>query len=1137
VQGTRVTPVRTGAVCAIVAACAALLVAPAGATAKQAEIVVGREGTRLERLAARELQRFLSDLTGARLSIVDDDGDRGRPEPQIIVGRPETNEAIARLVAAGELPEALPDQAFALRTVTVRGRRSIAVLGGDDAGSLYGAYDLLERYGARFYIDRDVLPEAKRRFEIESVDVVRRPAQEVRGLLPWHDFLNGPSGYSYEDFKHYVDQMVKQKLNTLIVHNYSGAYPDADINEPFMNFECRGTGHGGFLDTSVSNQRWGLATTRARDMAFGAGRLLPFDVLGSDAARYTDEQPDAQRNIFLKAKAMMQQVIRYAQSREMEVVMATDLDELPRAIDEAGCTWHDEDVLRARIDDILQTYPTLRNIQLYIGESSGATTPQVIEALRFVHAYLAEKRPGARLITGGWFQEQRMPEMDRELPEDIIFSMLLPHDMTVRPEWEQLSPGRERWPIPWMEFDGGLSEPQFAVGRMQEVLPQFRAMGVEGMVGILWRTRAAATNVGYFAQDSWQPEGEALDRRAFYRDFAARSFGPDLADAGADALEAVEATGYPKFATAEYVGPERPPGWNLCGCAAAADTAAAHGAIEQRFEAMKARARDRSSRANLDYFAQFMRWMRAFWTTQHTVPAAAAKAQPKGDIRINVGGGASADLGPDTGYESGNTYTTTGTVANDFGYQEAIRSERWADARPLVYGFEAPAGTYRVELFFQEGYFGYVVPGDPVGLRVFDVEIEGQVLADDFDIAAAAGGSLRGVRLAYDVPVTDGRLDIRFVNEVSNPKVDIIKAFRVDDDGNPLPPVPGDAAGGWEDLKRSGFQESIEAYQGMAGSLPSLGGLVSAAGGRWYPAYREFERAVTEQLPVEPPQHVVAEGSPAGAEVTWRGAGVGYDVYRAPAEGGEFAKLNDEPLTGTRYFDRADGSFRYAVRAIAADGAVSPLSLPARVAAGRADHAAPRVFSIPENLQAVAGEPLRVPATAVDDRAAEHLEATLRYRDGGDRRWRSVEMRPNVLGQPATFYADVPPRGEGTVEYYVRVSDGRNAGYWPAAGREQPLSATVAEASGPRPGPVRDLDAGSLVTWSAAAGDVHTYEIYRGTSPHFPADSAHYLTYVPAQQHVFRDVDVEPGRRYYYRVLARSISERSGPVSRAVARE
>jgi hypothetical protein len=1113
-----------------------------GPGAPEAAIVVGDEAPALERLAARELQRNLALVTGARLPIIRHSESRSTaPRALLLVGRPQTNGAIAELAARGELPQAAPAaEGFLLKTVTVRERQSIAVVGGDDAGTLYGAYDLLERYGARFQIDRDVLPETTQPFEVKQLDVARRPAQKVRGLLPWNDFLNGPSAFSYADYKHYVDQMLKLKLNTLVVHNYSGAYPGANTNEPFMNFECRGVGHDGFLDTSISNQRWGLASTRAQDMAFGAGRLLPFDVLGSDAARYTDGQPDAQRNIFLKAKSMLQKVIRYAQARDMEVVLATDLDELPRAIDAAGCRWNDQAVLRARIDDILDTYPTLKYVQLYVGEGSGASTQDVIDALRFVHGHLAARRPGARLVTGGWFKEHRMPAMDRALPEDVIFSTLLTHYMSVRPEWEQLSPGRERWPIPWLEFDGGLSEPQFAVGRMRDVLPRFRAMGAEGMIGIHWRTRALASNVAYLAQDSWQPDGQALDRHAFYRDFAAHQFGAGLAEAGAQALEAIEATGYPKFSTPEFSG------WSMCGCADAIDRANAHGAIAERLEALKLLAPDATSRANLDYYARFMRWMRAFWTAHHAVPSAAAKAQPHGGVRINAGGGRSGDLDGDAGFASGTrTYTTSRTVTNDFGYQEAMRSERLADRRPLVYAFEVPNGTHRVELFFQEAWFGVAEPGPSVGKRVFDVEVEGRLLTDNFDIAAAAGGPLRGVKLSYDVPVTDGRLDIRLVNVVSNPKIDIIKAVRVDAAGNPLPPPPGDAVAAWEALKQSGFQESIDAYRGMVGSLPSLGGLVSAAGGRWYEAYRGFERAVVGELAVKPPRQLVAKGLRGGAILSWRpydGAPVGgYNVYRAPAAGGAFVRLNSAPVAATHYVDGADGDFRYAVTTRGAGGAESPRSFEARVAAGRADHTPPRVFLIPENLEAVAGESLRITATAVDERASAELRAALVYRVGGGP-WQSLPMRANVLGQPSTLYADIPPQDEGVVEYYVLVTDGDNFGFGPVAGPRQPLSAAVVTPSGERPGAVGGLTAvtgadraGVMLIWNAAPGAVHDYEIYRGESPDFPADSAHYLTYVPSQQRAFRDLHTESGRTYHYRVRARSIHERSGPVAAPVA--
>jgi hypothetical protein len=53
--------------------------------------------------------------------------------------------------------------------------------------------------------------------------------------------------------------------------------------------------------------------------------------------------------------------------------------------------------------------------------------------------------------------------------------------------------------------------------------------------------------------------------------------------------------------------------------------------------------------------------------------------------------------------------------------------------------------------------------------------------------------------------------------------------------------------------------------------------------------------------------------------------------------------------------------------------------------------------------------------------------------------------------------------------------------------------------------------AGTLLIWNAAPGGVHQYEVYRGESADFAADSAHYLTYVPSQQRVFRDPTSIPG--------------------------
>jgi len=1158
----------------MLAIAAGLLAAPTlAARSAPAAIVVGENAGRLEHLAAREVQRYLYHLTGEMLEI------RSAAAPDlvrfasVVIGQVDTNGLIRRLVDEGLLPDrqtAPGPEGYVIRSVEYAGRQMLAVMGSDANGTLYGSYELLEHYGARFYIGRDVLPESPTPFTIKPLDITKEPAVQRRGLLPWHDFLNGPSGYSYEDFTSYIDQLVKLKMNTLVLHNYGGGYPDEDINEPFMDFECNGARPESWLDTSIDNQRWGMAPSYAGDLAFRSGDYLPYDVLGSDAARYTKAQPQAQEHIVAKAKAMMQKVIRYAQARGVEVVLGTDFDILPASMREAGCDPLDPSVLRARIDDILTTYPTVKYIQMYFNEVSGTPTAEAIEAYRFMRDHLAEKRPWARLVTGSWFQEARFPQMHAELPRDIVFSTLMPHDMTVRPEWAQVAGEREAWPVPWMEFDGGLSEPQLAVSRMAQQLPQLREAGVSGVIGILWREMPAEANVAYLAQDLWRRPGDVLSARDFYRDYAAHAFGPDAAEQGAQALQELEQGGvYPgvgslPLTTPEYVG------WTRWADPSALSYADHYQKLESKFRSLAPLVTTTTGRRNLEFYTEFLRWLREYWTAQHNVPAAAARARPRLINHFLVDAGSTEpekDLEPDYGYYGGppNNFTTSGVVENDFGYPTAIRSERWS-SETFGYRFDVPEGydRYRVELYFQEGYFGVNVPGDPVGKRVFDIAINDTVVAEDFDIAREAGGSLQGIRLSFDVAISDRVLDIQFRPVVSNPKVDIIRAYPIDASGTPLPKEfePGQPVQAWKDLKHSGFRAAIDAYQHMVRDLPGLGGLVSAAGGRWYAtapdcprcartSYTTYERQVVDELPIAPPDALVVRGTRTGATLTWRVRPssdstdlVGYHVYRRPVSDPTFHRLTSTPIAATSYQDKADGEFVYAVTSVRRDGTESPYSYEQSVAAGRADDEPPRLLLLPHNLTGTRGEPLPVTAVAVDQRAPTYVRATLHYRRLGEHTWHSVPMRRNSLARPYAFFAQVPARhvtGE-TIEYYVSASDGRVTSYAPAGAPRLTASALVMHADSPVPEVVRDVEAtwdpkaeGVMLRWPSAGPETHTYAIYRSTTRGFKPDRSTYVTYVPARQRVFLDVDVEPGTTYRYRIQPANVEGRSPSASKEVA--
>lgn len=1165
VPGERVRARAAAALCAgIVGASLLVLPQPAHGVAAAPMVVVGEDAPRLERLAAAEVQRYLYHLTGDKLEIrTDAEIDEDSAAPMVTVGQRDTNAVIADMADDGLLPgedDSPGPEGYVIRTVTYGGADAIAVMGTDDNGTLYGSYELLERYGARFYIGRDVLPEHREPFAVKQLDITEKPAVARRGLLPWHDFLNGPSGYSYEDFESYINQLAKMKMNTLVLHNYGGGYPAEDINEPFMDFECDGEHPDAWLDTSVDNDRWGMAPFRTGGLAFRSGDYFRYGVMGSDAARYTKEQPDSQKYIFAKAKAMMRKTIRHAQSRGVEVVLGTDFDILPASMRQAGCEPLDPEVLKARLDDILRTYPTLKYIQMYYNEVSDTSTADAIEAYRLMRDYLAEKRPWARLVTGSWFQETRFPEMDAALPRDITFSTLLPHDMTVRPEWEDVAKKRSAWPVPWMEFDGGLSEPQLAVGRMAEQLPKLRAAGVQGIIGILWREMPAEANVSYLAQDLWRNPGDALPAADFYRDYAAHVFGGAAAQAGAKVLQALEDGGvYPgvgalPLTTPEYVG------WTRWADAQAPTYSDHYDELQAAFRELDPLVSTASGEEALNFYTQFMRWGSEYWAAQHRVPAAVSAAVPKLTNYFLVNSGESEpenDLRADYGhYGTTNTYTTSGTVENDFGYPQAIRSERWS-SQVFGYRFDVPEGyeRYRVELYFQEGYFGVVIPGDPVGRRVFDITINGTLVEEDFDIAETAGGSLKGVRLVFEVPVAD-ELDIQFRPVVSNPKIDIVRAYPIDAEGEPLPKEfePGRPLRAWGDIKASGFRDAIDAYQHMVRDLPTLGGLLSAAGGRWYEtaegcgrcapvAYKDYERQVVEELPVAPPDNLVVRGMRGGASLSWRPYDgkdseiAGYQVYRKPVSGGGFERLTAEPVSGTSFVDEADGGFVYAVSAVDRGGDESPLSYEESVEAGSADDSAPRVLLIPRNLEAVRGESLRVTALAMDGRAPAEVSATLHYRSLGEGKWKSVEMRRSALARPYAFFADVPAGdvGKESLEYYVSATDGANTGYAPAGAPEVTGSVLVEPVASAVPGTVRGLSGswdgqagGVMLAWEPTSPLANEYNIYRSTDAGFTPSRATYVTYVPAGQKFFLDVNTEPGVTYYYKIEPESIAGRTG---------
>ncbi|MCM4165165.1 hypothetical protein DHC50_16325 [Arenibacter sp. A80] len=133
--------------------------------------------------------------------------------------------------------------------------------------------------------------------------------------------------------------------------------------------------------------------------------------------------------------------------------------------------------------------------------------------------------------------------------------------------------------------------------------------------------------------------------------------------------------------------------------------------------------------------------------------------------------GGSAATGNPSPYYKGSVDKTYGSntplVSNNTGYPDTVfQTERHIDGATLM-NWEFPAnGIYEVNILFNENWTGEA--NDP---RVFDVEIESDLVLNDYRPSVAAGGFNIAKVETFTVEVTDGIMNIDFIKGTQNPSV------------------------------------------------------------------------------------------------------------------------------------------------------------------------------------------------------------------------------------------------------------------------------------------------------------------------------------------------------------------------------
>jgi alpha-glucuronidase len=144
-------------------------------------LVEGRSHT-LE-LARAELQTGLGGLLGTQVPLVEET----RSDGAILVGTPDSSRAIARLrLPLGNLGR----EGYLIRSVSLNGRRAIAIAANSEVGALYGAFHLLRLIQTRSPIDQ--------------VDISEKPDVKLRVLNHWDNLdrtvERGYAGFSIWDW-------------------------------------------------------------------------------------------------------------------------------------------------------------------------------------------------------------------------------------------------------------------------------------------------------------------------------------------------------------------------------------------------------------------------------------------------------------------------------------------------------------------------------------------------------------------------------------------------------------------------------------------------------------------------------------------------------------------------------------------------------------------------------------------------------------------------------------------------------------------------------------------------------------------------------------------------------------------------
>ena len=454
-------------------------------------ILVPREASFHEKLAALEIRRYIYLRTGTLLKILEENPEIPEKADLILTAQKDRPivQDLSKTLKLGTLLDIINPEHYLLKTVEQGRRRVLLVTSGDGLGVLYGAYRFAERLGVRFYLHGDVIPDSKIKWSLPDLNEDEQPLFAIRGIQPFHDFPEGPDWWNLDDYKAVVAQLPKLGMNFFGLH----CYPEGSVGpEPSVWIGLgEDTSTGGEVTFGYPSRYfttleggWGYAPKNTGDYLFGSRELFETDAYGPEVmngASPLPDTPDKSIEVFNRTGELLRESFSFARRLGIKTCVGTETpltipEKVARRLREKNMNPSDMATVRRLYEGMFRRISNAYDINYYWFWTpedwtwGGNTTRDVeavtrdlgtaIEAAETVEAQFT-------IATCGWVLGPQSDRalFDRTLPAEMPMSCINRYlgMSPVDPAFKDIG-GRPKWAIPWLEDDPSLTAPQLWPG-------------------------------------------------------------------------------------------------------------------------------------------------------------------------------------------------------------------------------------------------------------------------------------------------------------------------------------------------------------------------------------------------------------------------------------------------------------------------------------------------------------------------------------------------------------------------------------------------------------------------------------------------------------------------------------------------